>query len=258
MNFCLPSPDLERTHAKLTSLIGSDRVECVQAAAVVEHLRRMWRPSQPRIVLLAESHVWTSADEARCIVRQPDGVETGFARFVYCLGAGEPELVSPAVHPNKPGAQYWKLLHDCLQGPDVPHSGLLVSGEPNAARRVANKLRLLNEARDAGVWLVDACISALYRPSKDGRSSTRVASGRVYRSVLQACWDGSVGPVMLAAAPPVVLVIGKVVDTAIGQILRRDLDSTTRVEVIKQPNAHMSATELSEYRRRIFTICTGR
>lgn len=130
MEFHRPSADVERTHAKLAALLGIHRAECVEAAAVVEHLRQLWRPRQPKIILLAESHVWTSLDEAQSIVRQPDGVETGFARFVYCLGAGEPNLVSPAVHPNQPGFQYWKLLHDCVRGPDEPHSGLLVSGEP--------------------------------------------------------------------------------------------------------------------------------
>jgi hypothetical protein len=256
MEFHRPSADVERTHAKLAALLGINRAECVEAAAVVEHLRQLWRPRQPRIILLAESHVWTSVDEAQSIVRQPNGVKTGFARFVYCLGAGEPDLVSPAVHPNKPGFQYWKLLHDCVRGPDEAHSGLLVSGEPSASQRWTNKLRLLNDARDAGIWLVDASISALYRPSKEGRSSTRLAHGEAYKRVLQTCWDNFVGPVMRAASPAVVLIIGKQVDGAIGRLLRRDLGTAMQVDVIKQPNAHMSTIELEEYRRKIFTLCS--
>jgi hypothetical protein len=254
MEFYRPSAELGRTHAKLVSLLGTDRAECVEAAAVVEHLRQMWRPSQPRIVLLAESHVWTLADEARSIVQQPDGVQTGFARFVYCLGAGERELVCPAVQPNKAGYQYWKLLHDCVRGPDKPHKGLLRS--TNAKRRVENKLQLLNDARDAGIWLVDACISALYRPSEEGRSSTRVVRDKkAYKEVLQTCWDNYVGPVMRAAAPPTVLVIGKEVEGAVGGLLHRDLGGAARVEVVKQPAAPMNAAELEEYRRKIFTVC---
>ena len=254
MEFYRPSAELKRTHAKLVTLLGTDRAECVEAAAVVEHLRQMWRPSQPRIVLLAESHVWTLAHEARSIVLQPDGVQTGFARFVYCLGASEPKLVSPRVHPNKAGYQYWKLLHDCVRGPDEPHIGLLRS--TNAKRRVENKLQLLKDARDAGIWLVDASISALYRPSEEGRSSTRVVRGKkAYGKVLQTCWDNYVGPVMRAAAPPIVLVIGKGVEDAVGELLRRDLGEAVRVEVVKQPNTPMSVAELEEYRGRIFTVC---
>jgi hypothetical protein len=74
----------------------------------------MWRPDRVRIVLLAESHVWTSREETLSRVVQPDGVETGFARFVYCLGGGEPQIVTPSVQPNAGAAQYWKLLHDSV------------------------------------------------------------------------------------------------------------------------------------------------
>lgn len=59
---------------------------------------------------------------------------------------------------------------------------------------------------------------------------------------------------MRAASPAIVVIIGKEVDSAIGRLLRRDLGNTTQVEVIKQPNAHMSIIELEEYRRKIFTL----
>jgi len=72
---------------------------------------------------------------------------------------------------------------------------------------------------------------------------------------LQTCWDNYVGPVMRAAAPPIVLVIGKGVEDAVGELLRRDLGEAVRVEVVKQPNTPMSVAELEEYRGRIFTVC---
>jgi hypothetical protein len=106
--------DLERTHTKIADILGPDRSECFEAAAVVEKLRHMWRPDRVRIVLLAESHVWTSREETLSRVVQPDGVETGFARFVYCLGGGEPQIVTPSVQPNAGAAQYWKLHHDSV------------------------------------------------------------------------------------------------------------------------------------------------
>jgi hypothetical protein len=45
-----------------------------------------------------------------------------------------------------------------------------------------------------------------------------------------------------AVLPPAVVVkIGRQVDAAIGEIVRRDLGENVRVEVIKQPNSHMSS-----------------
>jgi hypothetical protein len=85
-------------------------------AQEVECLRSAWRPSHVRVVMLAESHVWTSEAETKSRVLQPDGIETGFARFVYCLGYGERSLVVPSVSPNHGTWQYWRLFHDAAHG----------------------------------------------------------------------------------------------------------------------------------------------
>jgi hypothetical protein len=208
----------------------------------------MWRPDRVRVVLLAESHVWTSRDETLSRVQQPDGVETGFARFVYCLGGGEPQIVSPSVRPNVGAAQYWKLLHDALHGPNHPHSGLLKSGEPDSQRRLENKLSLLHGLRTAGIWLVDASISALYRGGK------RVA-GQPYTAVLRTCWDCYVGEVVRSSAPMAVIVIGQYVHDAIGGAIRKDLGDGVRLDVVQQPNAWRSAPSLLQYREQVFDLC---
>jgi hypothetical protein len=66
----------------------------------VERLRCMWRPVCARVIILAESHVWTSLQETRSGVLHPDGEQTDFARFIYCLGGGESQLITPPVVPN--------------------------------------------------------------------------------------------------------------------------------------------------------------
>jgi hypothetical protein len=152
-------------------------------------------------------------------------VETGFARFVYCLGGREPQIVSPSVEPNAGAAQYWKLLHDALYGPSHPHSGLMRSGEPNAQRRLENKLSLLHGLRASGIWLEDASISALYRAGK-----------RVTR---RPSWDYYVSEVVRSSAPVAVIVIGEYVNRAIGDAVREDLGD--EVHVVEQPNAWRSA-----------------
>jgi hypothetical protein len=134
--------------------------------------------------MLAESHVWTSEAETKSRVLQPDGIETGFARFVYCLGYGERSLVVPSVSPNHGTWQYWRLFHDAARGPDAP---LTEIRQRNPGTRALAKLQLLRELKLAGVWLVDASVIALY---------PRVVGGNDYISVLQACWETHVADVI--------------------------------------------------------------
>jgi hypothetical protein len=209
----------------------------------------MWRPERPRIILLAESHVWTSPHEAKCEVRHPDGVTTGFARFIYCLGAGEPTLVTPAVYPNVSGSQYWKLLHDTVRGPGQSHAGLTKTGEPKAVQRIANKLALLQAMRTAGIWLVDASVSALYR------AGHRLAAGETYNKLLLDCWHHYVAEIIAASAPSLIIVIGKLVEDAIGEAVRHDLGAGVEIRVIKQPNAHMTSSQFVQYRQQVFDLC---
>src|SRR5208282_936906 len=105
---------LELAYCRARDIIGRDRAECLAVAVEVEQLRLAWRPERVQVVVLAESHVWTSRDEIQSRVKQPNGKETGFARFVYCLGYGEKDLVKPEVPHNSGTPQFWKLFHDTV------------------------------------------------------------------------------------------------------------------------------------------------
>jgi hypothetical protein len=240
---------LQRAHAKLAGILGPERTECLEAAMVVEELRRMWRPDRVRVILLAESHVWTSREEASSRVLQPDGIETGYARFIYCLGGGEREIVTPAVTRDGGAFQYWRLMHDTVRGPSKSYRGLLKSGEPSSALRLENKLCLLNKVRTSGVWLVDASVAALVRKGK------RLADGPAYRAVLRECWDAHVGAIVCEASPALVIIIGKSVENAIGEIVRRDLSDKVNIAVVKQPEGVRHRDELADYRAQIFALC---
>jgi hypothetical protein len=134
---------LELAYGRARDIIGPERAECLKAAVEVERLRLACRPDRVRVVVLAESHVWTSRGEIRSRVLQPNGIETGFARFVYCLGYGEPQLVEPAVAPNLGTHQFWRLFHDTVHGPTIPHARVMKAGEADSQKRVLNKLDLL-------------------------------------------------------------------------------------------------------------------
>jgi hypothetical protein len=233
---------LEQAYARAAEVIRRPYEEGLAVAKAVEYLRTAWRPKQVRIILLAESHVWTGENEITSSVRQPDGSSTAFVRFVYCLGYGEPQLVDPQVRPNSGTPQYWRLFHDAIHGPGVP----LNTGEPDSQRRVQNKWVLLHELRAAGIWLVDASIIALYRQGE------RLANGGGYREVLKACWTSYVGGVVAECSPSAVLIVGKAVNDAIGEYVRRQFPA---VDVVNQPNARLSSADIARDRQLCFDFC---
>jgi hypothetical protein len=239
---------LELAYCRARDIIGQERAECLDAAVEVDRLRLAYRPECVRVVVLAESHVWTSRDEIRSRVVMPNGIETGFVRFVYCLGYGEPQLVVPAVTPNRRGVsnQFWRLFHDTVYGPTIPHARVM-GGEADSQKRVQNKLDLLEKMRSAGIWLVDASVTALYPKG--------ALTSRDVRTVLRACWESYIGEVVCQCAPSAVLIVGKGVQDAVGEVVRQDLGHGVEVAVINQPNAHISAEAIASDRCVCFALC---
>src|SRR5689334_5087550 len=113
-----------RTHATgcLTLKQGNSVPEAIETAVEVERHRWFWRPSKPRLLLVAESHVFASNDDRKVRIDQSKISEFGkatanppprsFVRLVYCLGYGETQLLKgvPA-HFNNPGTpRYWDIF----------------------------------------------------------------------------------------------------------------------------------------------------
>jgi hypothetical protein len=241
---------LELAYDGARDIIGPERAECLDAAVEVERLRSVWRPEKITVVVLAESRVWTSREETRSRVTQPNDEKTGFARFVYCLGYGEPQLVEPAVTPNPRGVsgQFWRLFHDTIYGPAIPHEGLTWGGETDSKKRVRNKLDLLEKMRNAGIWLVDASVTALYREGP-------LAARRDFPAILRTCWASHVGEVVCQCAPSAVLIVGKGVEAAVGDAVRQNLGHGVELSVINQSNARRKAEDIANDRRECFAMC---
>jgi hypothetical protein len=237
---------LELAYARARDIIGSKQAECLDVAEEVERLRCQWRPERVRVVVLAESHVWTSRDETRSRVTQPNGIETGFARFIYCLGCGEPQLMALAVKPNTNAWQYWRLFRDTVCEPTATsYRGLTKSGERDCQQRVQNKLHLLKKMQSAGVWLVDASVTAIY-------GNGIKLPPRHYRAVLKACWESHIREVLCGCEPSAVLIVGMGVDCAIGDLVHKDLGGDVEVERICQPNARKFG---EDDRHKCFDLC---
>src|SRR5436305_8632592 len=79
--------------------------EPLEVALAVESHRWAWRPESVSVMLIAESHVYTSENDLAITVRQdllpPEArhAPSEYVRLVYCLGYGENEILSgmPAV-----------------------------------------------------------------------------------------------------------------------------------------------------------------
>jgi hypothetical protein len=237
---------LELAYNRARDIIGRERAECFAAADEVEKLRLAWKPQRVRVVLLAESHVWTSRDEIGRCVTPPNGKKTGFARFVYCLGYGEKGLVKPEVPRNSGTPQFWKLLHDTVYTPNTTYKRVMKTGETDAQKRVQNKLDLLEKMQSAGIWLVDASVTALYHKGK------KLAAGKAYHDVLNSCWNFHIGKVVCGCTPSAVLIVGRGVHDAIGDAVRQALGVGVEVCKIYQPNARQFG-EVD--RRKCFDLC---
>ena len=94
-------------HGRLAALLGPG-AESVDVLRRAEEHRCYWRPKRVKVVLLAESHVYTTPDElARNIAlpaSAPADLPRGFVRLVYCLGYGENRLLNrPIATPANTG-----------------------------------------------------------------------------------------------------------------------------------------------------------
>ena len=146
-------------------------VEPFESILVVYRHRLYWRPARVKVVLLAESHVFTPLEELSNTVDLSDfgfrDAPRDYVRFVYCLGYGEDATVNGRVGKNTGTWQFWKLFYACVNGVEDGEifSLVLKNGTPNAIERIRNKLRVLTEMKRRGIWLVDSSLLALYVPS---------------------------------------------------------------------------------------------
>lgn len=195
--------------------------------------REAFRPQRVRVLLLAESHVASRPGDERISVRLPPHHQTSapdlpaaFCRLVYCLGYGESEICSSAPAANGGTWQYWDLFGavagaiDDRFGPAMPrrHASSLDS-------RLEWKLQALAILRRSGVWLEDACRTAVYS-STEGR----VLAGRAYRDRLRRDVADAVWPGVAGDRPDRVWIVGRGVGDALS-----GLPMLAGARVISQP-----------------------
>ena len=90
---------LERTYRLITQYVPQVEIDSLDVVKKVEHYRRFWKPDYTKVVLLAESHVYTNNEDFEIktdrsfLQKLPAVYPSRFVRFVYCLGYGENEIL---------------------------------------------------------------------------------------------------------------------------------------------------------------------
>lgn len=230
---------LEECYSRLARLIGSS-AEPIGVLQCAEEHRACWRPERVRVVLLAESHVYTELSELERRVILPsfirNDVPQRFVRLVYCLGYGENNLLDrPIFDPRNSGTpQFWKIFYSCLNYVHANEDFAPILSRTPFPERIWNKVSLLQRLKEAGVWLVDASLAALYIPKRPKPSSVLV------EAALRTSWDVYVGQIVKNANPSRIVCIGRGVARSLGDRLDR-----LGVPIVKvpQPNARLTSTE---------------
>jgi hypothetical protein len=231
-----------------------------EAAVAAEACRQAWRPERLRVLLLAESHIATSAADLACRVALPPGLEwpgpQGFVRHIYCAGYGEPDLIerapspllaSEAPSPRGGTPQFWRLMA-AAEGASGPAWPSIARRGTGLAARLAGKAALLHRLCARGVWLTDASLVALAVPAL-----RRHGGGALDALALRESWRLYHTALLPALAPAHVAVIG----LGVARTLATELDRAfpRRWSALRQPNGARAARHANEIWTALASIC---
>ncbi len=242
---------LRECYEKLKTALSSN-IEDYESVELVETYRQYWKPKEVRIILLAESHVFTNGDDRKVeLVSIPSLPEypTRYPKFVYCLAYGERQFAkTPLMLGNEGTPQFWKIFYSC--GNDITSEtsdfNPILKGGTTFRERIQNKIDLLLHLQQHGVWLIDACITALYNKNVKPDPSTMA-------SAIATSWKFYTRRVLEESTPKHVICIGR----GVGELLQGDIRRLlgNNVTVIDQPNARIPYRSHMENLIRCSELC---
>lgn len=230
---------LKDCYDRIETILGEDTeysTEPFESVALVEKYRQYWRPEKTRVILLAESHVFTTQSDMS--VPLPDIEDLPeypkkYAKFVYCLGYGEPKLTNSLSHPKRDGTwQFWKILYSCDNHVSTNDDFRPILKATPYRERLYNKIEILKSLRYKGIWLVDASIAALYNKRRKPAA---------IRDIIRTSWEHYTKAVVMDANPQNMICIGKGVYDVLGTDLKQLFSE--KCTVLPQPNSRLSSEE---------------
>jgi hypothetical protein len=199
--------------------------ESYEVVRTAEHHRQFWKPDKVRVLLLAESHVYTADTENQITIAHPAcealNCPSSFVRLVYCLGYGANHVLDRPLVKNSGTPQYWDLFYKCSQ--------LTNASKPFD---IKTKLTILQQLKAQGIWLLDVSPLALYGMDANRVDIKKTLTSRQYEQLLRASWTHYAEPAVLACQPQLIIVIGKMVWNTL-----KDQLAPYRHDWCYQPNA---------------------
>lgn len=209
--------------------------ESFQAVAKVEQHRWHWRPDLPKLILVAESHVYTSDGDLRVRINQNEIAPllmngeplppSEYVGLVYCLGYGETKLLGNrhAEFRTRSTWQYWDLFGRLAGTGQQPRA----SAGTSLQQRLEWKIGTLRRLKELSIWLLDGSVHAIYLGGRLRRSPETCRA-------LHRHWCEEYGNrVIERAGNPVVWVVG----AGARDCLSGGLRGFERENFIYQPNA---------------------
>jgi len=234
------------------------KIDSFEVVNEVDKYRNYWKPEKTNVILLAESHVFTSDDDfdkkidysrfKDLIPNYPDG----YVRFVYCLGYSEYSLLKNLPHDKrvyKRGTpQYWEIFSACAsKSEQFNFDGILKTKTRNDFYRIRDKIGLLRKLKEMGVWLVDSSIVGLYR------SGEKKPSHKIMSEIILISWDNYIRDLVQNSKPKCIICVGKFV----GKVLKNNLNQIKIPFFVQpQPQARLSAKEKYEVFKKYQKICS--
>lgn len=163
--------------------------EPLETAFLVEEHRWFWKPEEVKFILVAESHVYTSDKENKVKIKPnklpesfPKNGPLNFAKLVYCLGYGEPNILdSPEEIENNPGTKQYIALFKKYTN---------FYKKSRYMTTLEWKSQLLNTVKEKGIWLLDASLHACAFGKKERLPN------RIVEQIIPIWWNKYVKPVI--------------------------------------------------------------
>ena len=232
-------------------------VDSYDVVREVDKYRNYWRPTRTNVVLLAESHVFTSDEDSKVRIDYshykdliPDYPE-GYVKFVYCFGYAEHTLLREVPHGMKLRSgtpQFWKILALCTSKGRKFDLDSIKKTTTETDERIRNKIHLLNELKERrGVWLVDGSIVGLYHTAVEKPPT------KIMEKILQISWDNCVKSLVQGAEPRYMMCIGKFVYDTLNT---RITETGIKFDYIYQPQSRLTSEEREKQYANLETICS--
>jgi len=208
---------LEKTYFQIkTKFENKLKIEPFSVVKSVNEHRNFWKPKRVRILLMAESHVYTPIEEYNHTLQYsafPElyGCPPNYVKLVYCLGYGEREF--SRVNSKSGTPDYWKIFTSCVhQNYNSEFSKILLTETKNQNQRLQNKISLLEKLKKEEIWLVDASIVAVNKTVK--------LTEKIRREILNISWKHYISKVIRETQPKKIIVIGR----RVSKTLKDELD----------------------------------